>query len=365
MIRCPDCGTENKLATKFCPECGASLPAEASVDNERTVLLSPQTEGRAKRAPGTIEQAMRMSPEARKPGDRPPPTPPDDEMTVILPKKSARPPKYEPAPPTVTGPLTEPIPHGKSSRSNIGSGKSSVPPAARKPKTPIAMVLALLVIAGGSAGYLGWLILKKNKVAAPIEKVAVAPPVAESVQPAPAKAPAPSEPAPPTVSAAPSATPSSPTPPTPPEAIAAPSPATNAASKIDTAPVSLPAVQSAEPVNPDTSKTERAKAERLKKEQARLEAAKKERPKKPAAAPTATAESARHAGEPRPAFAPIAEPVKQEPTPLALLRDELRACDGQNIFTRESCKQQALQRRCAGMWDRVPECPYKKDVRLY
>lgn len=365
MIRCPDCGTENKLSTKFCHECGATLPAEASVDNERTVLLSPQTEGRAKRAPGTIEQAMRMSPEARKPGDRPPPTPPDDEMTVILPKKSARPPKYEPAPPTVTGPLTEPIPHGKSSRSNTGSGKSSVPPAARKPKTPIAMVLALLVIVGGSAGYLGWLILKKNKVAAPIEKVAVAPPVAEPMQPAPVRAPAPSEPAPPPVSMAPSAPVSPPAPPTPPEAHAAPSPATKTALKIDTAPVPSPAVKSAEPAKPDMSKAERTRAERLKKEQARLEAAKREKPKKPAVAPNATAESVRHVGEPRPAFAPIAEPVKQEPTPLALLRDELRACDGQNIFTRESCKQQARQRRCAGMWDRAPECPYKKDVRLY
>lgn len=363
MIRCPDCGTEHKLSTKFCHECGATLPAkgappEQEVDNERTVLLSAQAEGRAKRAPGTIEQAMRMSPEARKPGDRPPPTSLDDEMTVILPKKSAPPPKYEPAPPTVTGPLTEPIPHSKSSKSSTGSGKSSVPPAAKKAKTPIAMVLALLVIAGGSAGYLGWLILKKNKAAAPIEKVAVAPPVTESIQPPPPRAPAPSEPAPPPASAISPAPPPPSTLPTPRE-----SPAMNTGLRTGSAPPPVSAAPSVEPAKPD-SKAERTKAERLKKEQARLEAAKKEKPKKPAVAPIAAPEPARQTGEPRPSTS-TAEPVKQEPTPLALLRDELRACDGQNIFTRESCKQQARQHRCAGMWDRIPECPYKKDFRLY
>lgn len=370
MTRCPACGAENKPSTKFCHDCGANLsaqatPGETATDSDRTVLLPPQPT----RTPGTIEQAMRMSPDSRKSGERPLPTPPDNEMTVILPKKSAPPPKYEPAPPTVTGPLTEPIPHGKSSKTSAGKGKSSAPATVKKPKTPLAVVLALLVVAGGSAGYLGWLILKKNKVAAPAEKVAVAPPAVESVQPPPPKAVAPVQPppAPPTPSA-PSAAPApatasavvAPPPVAPPEIAAAPPPLPKPVAQIVSKPVPAPP---AEAPKPDTSKAEKAKAEQMKKEQARLEAAKKEKQKKAAAgAPPATNTPVRPAESPRSSTPAAVEPARQEPTPLALLRDELRACDAQSVFTRESCKNQARQRRCAGLWDRIPECPYKKEL---
>lgn len=365
MIRCPACGTENKLTTKFCRECGATLAAEAAPlelenDNDRTVLLPPQADGPVNRAPGTIEQAMLLPPGARKSGDRPPPTPPDNEMTVVLPRKSAPPPpKYEPAPPTVTGPLTEPAPRSKSSRTGTSPGKSSVPVAVSKPKTPLLVVLALLVIAGGSAGYLGWLILKKNKAAVPAEKVAVAPPATPSVQPA-----LPAAPATPVASVRPA--PSAAV--TPPETpAAAPPPTPKSAPQIEIPPAPVPAEPAAPPKS-DATKAEKAKAEQLKKEQARLEAAKKEKLKKPAiTAPTVANEPPRPAELPRSPPPLAAEPAaaRQEPAPLALLRDELRACDAQNILTREFCKHQARQRRCAGMWDHAPECPLKKEDRLY
>ena len=366
MIRCPACGAENKSSTKFCRGCGATLPSEARVDDERTVLLPPQPA----RSPGIIEQAMQLSPDARKPADRPPPTPPDNDMTVILPKQSSPQPKYEPAPPTVTGPLTEPLPHGRSSKARASSRKPSDPATAKKLKTPIAVVLALLVVAGGSAGYLGWLILKQSKKVEPAEKVAVAPPAAEPAKPPQARTqpPAPADAVPPPASAVPAApaAPVAPAAPAAPSAVAL-SPATPAAApptpkptpKAEISPVPVLTAPPAEVAKPDASKAERAKAEQLKKEQAKLEAAKREKQKKPAAtAPIAPRDPGRPAESQRPAPAPAAEPVKLEPAPLALLRDELRACDGQSVFTRESCKQQARQHRCAGMWDRVPECPY-------
>jgi hypothetical protein len=383
MIRCPACGAENRPSTKFCAECGASLAAPAAAAptpaDDRTVLLPPQPA----RGPGTIEQAMRAAPEARRPGERPPPTPSDNDMTVILPKKSAPPPKYEPAPPTVTGPLTEPVPHGKSSRS--GSRTSAESPAVAKPKTPIAVVLALVAVAGGSAGYLGWLVLKKNT--APAEKVAVAPAPVEAVKPPPANVAAAIQPAPPappppaapaTSVASVSAAAVVATPPEPPAASPAPPAAAvkplNApavppaeppkvkATKVEAAkpePVKAEAAK-AEPPKAEPTKAEKAKAEQAKKDQARLEAAKREK-KQAAAQQGAAKEQTRQAEAPRPPAA-AAEPARQEPTPLALLRDELRACDAQSIFSRENCKNQARQRRCAGLWDRIPECPYKKEL---
>lgn len=398
MIRCPACGTENKPFTKFCAECGASLAAASapSSADDRTVLLPPQPA----RAPGTIEQAMRAAPDARRPGDRPPPTPPDNDMTVILPKKSAPSPKYEPAPPTVTGPLTEPIPHGKSSRA--GSRKSADSPAVARPKTPIAVVLALIAVAGGSAGYLGWLVLKKNtapaeKVAiAPAEKVAVAPPAVEPVKPGPTTVASAVPPAPPTPPPAPPVAPALPAAPaaavppptgvaTPPGAPVASPPAPAVTANAQSTPAVLPVAPPAEPVKSEPvrsepvrsepvkseplkaepakaepTKAEKAKAEQLKKDQARADAAKRKK-EQAAAQPGAAREQARPAEAPRqPAAAP--EPARQEPTPLALLREDLRACDAQSIFSRENCKNQARQRRCAGLWDRVPECPYKKEL---
>ena len=371
MIRCPACGTENKLSTKFCRECGVTLPAEVppepANDSDRTVLLPPRPDGAVDRSPGTIEQAMLLPPATRKAGDRPPPSPPDNEMTVVLPKKSAAPPpKYEPAPPTVTGPLTEPVPHPKSPRRGAGTGKSSVPDAVSKPKTPVAVVLALLVIAGGSAGYLGWLILKKNKAATPAEKVAVAPQTTPAVAPPATPSTTPAPPAAPTAPVAP--TPAAPSAvATPPETPAAPPPpAPKPAPQADVSPAPGSTVP-AEPPKTDATKAERAKAEQLKKEQARLEAAKKEKLKKSAPiVPTVASEPDHRPAEPARSPAPATtEPVRQEPTQLAVLRDELRACDAQNILAREFCKHQARQRRCAGMWDSVPECPVKKENRLY
>jgi hypothetical protein len=380
MIRCPACGAENRPSTKFCAECGASLAATStpSPADDRTVLLPPQPA----RAPGTIEQAMRAAPDARRPGERPPPTPPDNDMTVILPKKSAPPPKYEPAPPTVTGPLTEPIPHGKSSRS--GSRKSADSPAMAKPKTPIAVVLALVAVAGGSAGYLGWLVLKKNT--APSEKVAVAPPAVEAVKSPPTKVASAIPPAPPTPAPAPPVAPALPAPPvaavpsptgvaTPPDAPAVSPPPPAPSVKAQSTPAVLPVVPPAEPVKSEPvrseppkaepakaepTRAEKAKAEQLKKDQARLDAAKRKK-EQAATQPGAAREQTRPAEAPRPPAA-AAEPARQEPTPLALLRDDLRACDAQSIFSRENCKNQARQRRCAGLWDRVPECPYKKEL---
>ncbi len=385
MIRCPACGTENKPSTKFCAECGANLAAASapSSADDRTVLLPPQPA----RAPGTIEQAMRAAPDARRPGERPPPTPPDNDMTVILPKKSAPSPKYEPAPPTVTGPLTEPIPHHKSSRA--GSRKSADSPAVARPKTPIAVVLALIAVAGGSAGYLGWLVLKKNTT--PAEKVAVAPPAAEPVKPGPTTVATAVPPAPPTPPPAPPIAPGLPAVPaagvppptgaaTPPGAPVASPPPPAATANAQSTPVVPPVVPPAEPVKSEPvrseppkaepvrseppkaepTKAEKAKAEQLKKDQARAEAAKRKK-EQAAAQPGAAREPTRPAEAPRqPAAA--AEPARQEPTPLALLRDDLRACDAQSIFSRENCKNQARQRRCAGLWDRVPECPYKKEL---
>lgn len=373
MIRCPACDAENKPSTKFCHECGAAFPVDAAVDHDRTVLLPPQPDA-PKRAPGTIEQAMGLPAEARKPGDRPAPTPPDNDMTVILPKRTSPPPKYEPAPPTITGPLTEPAPRRRSSRSGSDSGKSSASAATPKPKTPVIVVLALLAIAGGSAGYLGWLILKKNKPAVPAEKVTVVTPSAE-----PAKTPVPQvQPATPALPAD-VVTPA----PAAPNPVVAPAPAAPAAAapvaaateapapalpKAGTPPETptMPAAGVAETPKPDPKKTDTTKTEQLKKEQARLEAAKKEKQKKSATpVQTTSNDAARPVEAAHSAPPPAPEPAKQEVTPLALLRDDLRACEAQSVLTREFCKHQARQRRCAGMWDRVPECPVKKEDRLY
>lgn len=359
MIRCPACGVENKSSVKFCPECGATLSAESVADSDRTVLLPPQP----KRVPGTIEQAMRLSPDARKLGDRPPPTPPDNEMTVVLPKKSTPPPKYEPAPPTVTGPLTEPAPPGKSSRRRAGNEQSPVRAAVTRPKTPLAVVLALLMIAGGSAGYLGWLILKKNKLSAPTEKIAVAPSVAAPVPPPAAMSPVPApQPAPPLqpAPAAPSAALAK-----LPEMPATPPPqAPKTVAPVDSKPVSVTPAPPAESAKTDATRAEKSKAEQLKKEQVRQEAVKKDKQKKVASASIMPSEP-RTVEMPRAPTPAAAEPAKQESTPVAMLRDELRACDAQSVFSRESCKNQTRQRRCAGMWDRIPECPYKKEDGLY
>lgn len=399
MICCPACGTENKPFTKFCAECGASLAAASapSSADDRTVLLPPQPA----RAPGTIEQAMRAAPDARRPGDRPPPTPPDNDMTVILPKKSAPSPKYEPAPPTVTGPLTEPIPARQVIPRRFPETSADSPAVAR-PKTPIAVVLALIAVAGGSAWYLGWLVLKKNtapaeKVAiAPAEKVAVAPPAVEPVKPGPTTVASAVPPAPPTPPPAPPVAPALPAAPaaavppptgvaTPPGAPVASPPAPAGtrkcaeyagraasrtarraseirASEIGASEIGASEIGTAEgePAKAEPTKAEKAKAEQLKKDQARADAAKRKK-EQAAAQPGAAREQARPAEAPRqPAAAP--EPARQEPTPLALLREDLRACDAQSIFSRENCKNQARQRRCAGLWDRVPECPYKKEL---
>ena len=370
MIRCPACQTENKPSTRFCRECGASLPAlpPEPEDNDATILIPPANASAKREPTTTIELAVkRIAPET----EPPKPAAADNDMTVLLPKKSPPKPKYEPAPPTITGPLTEPPKRSRHAPANGTPGSAATGTAARKSMTPV-IVLSLLAIAGGSAGYLGWLMLKKHKAGTEPEQVAAVtpPPVTQSVQPAPP--PATSAPAPGATEVAPvapppaTAAPSSPTP-LPARAEAAPTPPQPAV------PAQQPAVQTATSgvAKPDESP---ASAEKRQLEKAKADAAKKEKlekQKKPASAVPVAASSAPSQPPSRPTdthrtATPTPEPApRQEASPVSLLREELRVCEAQNVFKREFCKHQARQRHCAGLWDQVPECPSKKDEKLY
>jgi len=364
MIRCPACQTENKPSTRFCRECGASLPAAAPEpeDTDATILIPP-AESSSKREPTTtIELAVkRIAPAPEQP--KSPAS--DDDMTVVLPRKSPPKPKYEPAPPTITGPLTEPPKRTRHATPNGTVGGATAGAAARKSMTPI-LVLALLAIAGGSAGYLGWLMLKKHKAGSETEQVA-------AVTPAPA-----AQPAPPAAATTPASTPAQPAPApqtpvptatvgpsTPPPAQSEVTPAQPAASSQQP-----PAQSAASGTRPDESLST---AEKRQLEKAKADAAKKEKleKQKKAASVTPVAASSEPAPPParpdthRPAV-PAPEPApRPETSPVASLREELRVCEAQNVFKREFCKHQARQRHCAGLWDQVPECPSKKDEKLY
>ncbi len=371
MIRCPACQTENKPSTRFCRECGASLPAmpPAPEDNDATILISPVDASARQEPTTTIELAVkRIAPEA----EPPKPAAADNDMTVLLPKKSPPKPKYEPAPPTITGPLTEPPRRSRHATSHGAPGSAASGTAARKSMTPV-IVLSLLAIAGGSAGYLGWLMLKKHKAGTETEQVAaVTPAPAAQVVPVAPPPPATSAPAPVSTEAAPVAL--------PPTAAATSSPSTPPP-KVETAPATQqPAAPAQQPsaqtvasaaAKPDESLTA---AEKRQLEKAKADAAKKEKleKQKKTAGTAPVAVSAEPAPPPpRPAdthraATPAPEPApRQEASPIALLRDELRACEAQNLFKREFCKHQARQRHCAGLWDQVPECPSKKDEKLY
>lgn len=367
MIRCPACQTENKPSTRFCRECGASLPAAAPEpeDTDATILIPP-AESSTKREPTTtIELAVkRITPAPEQP--KSPAS--DDDMTVVLPRKSPPKPKYEPAPPTITGPLTEPPKRSRNATPNSATGGTATGAGARKSMTPV-LVLALLAIAGGSAGYLGWLMLKKHKAGSETEQVAVATPApaAQPVPPAAATPPTQAEPAP--------------------VAPQTPAPAATAAVPGSTSPQPQPEIKPAQPAassqqppsqpaagslaKPDENLTT---AEKRQLEKAKADAAKKEKLEKQkktaSVAPVAASAEppapppARAADAHRPV--PLAEPApRQEVSPVAALRDELRTCEAQNVFKREFCKHQARQRHCAGLWDQVQECPSKKDEKLY
>ena len=381
MIRCPACQTENKPSTRFCRECGAALPAippgpEPVEDSDATILITPGTPRGDAEPTTTIEQAVkRIAPRPEPAAAKAPAA--DDEMTVVLPRKSPPKPKYEPAPPTITGPLTEPPKRSNGSSTGSGSGKAAAP---RKSLTPV-LVLALLAIAGGSAGYLGWLMLKKHKAGTEPEQVAVVPATPAPTAPTPTPAP-PATPTPPPPAATPAPAPETAAPPSPaatapavpPAPAATPTPPAPAAPAVQTAVPAPQAAAIAASAAPKADAADPAALEKARQDKAKADAAKKERVERqkkaaavpvgadaPAASPPRPAESAR----PVPQAAEPAHVPKVETSPIALLREELRNCEAQNVFKREFCKHQARQRHCAGMWDTVPECPYKKEDKPY
>lgn len=352
MIRCPACNTENKPSTRFCRECGGPLPAapapqpDEAEDNDKTVLIPPTSAATGGERTNTIELAVkRMAPASE------PSAAPDDDMTIVLPKKKSPPtPKYEPAPPTITGPLTEPPKRPKHTKPADAPRAAPTADTAKRSMTPV-VVLVLLAITGGSAGYLGWLMLQKNKNGTtPDPIVAQSAPVQPPAPPVPAGTP-PAEPAaqmPSAPSTAVEPVASAPTPQAPDPNAAVPTKASGDAIGVE---------------RPDQRKAARADAAKKEKLAKQQKAA--PTPASAAAADAAAAPPPRPVESPRPAPQLAEAPARVEASPLALLREELGACEAQNFFKREFCKHQARQRHCAGMWDRVPECPAKKEDKLY